>query len=331
MEEFKIENRKVEENTENRLCVGEILWLEAQRNKKNELFFLINDKYTGKIILDEANYQGIYRIPIQELLLKIPHGQRLLCMVRRILPGFRVELRWMIEEDPSAEVLRSILKLDYSQTTDELLAGILSRLEEKEKKTINLEGKEVIKTEIPQLKTPKIVGKIDLDAINTKTKPKKKPYNELLKEKEERIHLAKERRETLKQARRESRAKEKELKIENRPKIGEIFWLEIKGINQRNRPIFWVANKYKAKIVIDTTNYPDLDTRKAVKKVLYEATIGQQLLCKVVDNSYAKKYISLRWMIEKDPYAKKFPDLNKSKTLKLHRILQNWLNKLVGK
>jgi len=60
---------------------------------------------------------------------------------------------------------------------------------------------EFIKTEVPQLKTPKIVGKIDLDAINTKTKPKKKTRAELQKETEERIRIEKKKRQALKEAR----------------------------------------------------------------------------------------------------------------------------------
>lgn len=63
----------------------------------------------------------------------------------------------------------------------------------------------IIKTEIPQLKAPTIVGKIDLDAINTKVKPKKKTHAQLTKEKEDRFRIEQEQRQALKQARRTAR------------------------------------------------------------------------------------------------------------------------------
>lgn len=50
---------------------------------------------------------------------------------------------------------------------------------------------EHIVTIVPQLKGATITGKIDLDAINIKTKPKKKSKEELKKEKEERIRAEK--------------------------------------------------------------------------------------------------------------------------------------------
>ncbi|MBO4580929.1 MAG: translation initiation factor IF-2 [Bacteroidales bacterium] len=50
---------------------------------------------------------------------------------------------------------------------------------------------EHIETVIPQLKAPTITGKIDLDSLNVKTKPKKKTKEELRKEKEERIRTEK--------------------------------------------------------------------------------------------------------------------------------------------
>ena len=70
-------------------------------------------------------------------------------------------------------------------------------------------GVEMIKTEIPQLKAPKIVGKIDLDAINTKTKPKKKSRKALLEEQEQRVRAEKEKREELKEARIAKRKEER--------------------------------------------------------------------------------------------------------------------------
>jgi len=324
------EKETIIENTENMPRVGEVLWLKIERENKNKPFFWVADKYVGQIMIDEANYPNIYRIPIRRLLLQIPDEQPLLCMIRKILPQNRVELRWMIEEDPAAEILHSILKLNYSQTKDELLAGILSRLEEKETPPNFAEKKdrETIKIEKPQLQPPKIVGKIDLDAINTKIKPQKKPRNQLLKENEERILLEKEKRETFKKARILKRIEEKREKhIKNMPKIGEMFWLEMK-IDKENKPFFLVAGRCVGRLVINTENYPNSDTRKAIRKALCQVPVGQKLLCKVIDLRFHSA--RLRWMIEKDPYAKQFPELNKSKILKLHRILQNWLNKLMG-
>ena len=51
---------------------------------------------------------------------------------------------------------------------------------------------EMIKMDIPVLKSPKVVGKIDLDAINTKLKPKRKTREEKLKERTERSRIKKE-------------------------------------------------------------------------------------------------------------------------------------------
>ena len=73
---------------------------------------------------------------------------------------------------------------------------------------MNTESPEVIKAEVPQLKTLKIVGKIDLDAINAKTKPMRKSKAQLLAEQEERIRLEKEKRDVYKMARK-TKQKEK--------------------------------------------------------------------------------------------------------------------------
>ena len=183
------------ENTENPPRIGDVVWLEAQRNKKHELSFVVSNRYTGYIIIDEINYPNMYRIPIQRLLRSIPHGQAVLCMIRKILPCYRVELRWMIEEDPAAEILRSILNLNYSQTRDELLEDLFSKLEKKETEQTMI--KKMIKTEIPNVK-PTVVGKIDLDAINTKIKPTKKTKAELLQAAAEHRRIEKEKKIALK-------------------------------------------------------------------------------------------------------------------------------------
>jgi len=61
----------------------------------------------------------------------------------------------------------------------------IKKLKEEEEEAIfppERKNTEMIKIEIPILKAPKIVGKIDIDAINIKTKPKKKTRAELREE-----------------------------------------------------------------------------------------------------------------------------------------------------
>jgi hypothetical protein len=182
---------------------------------------------------------------------------------------------------------------------------------------------EVFKAVIPKLK---VVGKIDLDAINSKIKPKRKSKEERQKEQDERIRADKEKRKIFKEAHKEKR---EEKEKENLPKIGEIGWLEIKRKRGRGKPYFVMANKDIGKIVVDPKNYPDLETRGVIRIALQEAPIGQQLLCKVIE--FRSKFIGLRWMIEDDPYAKTFPELNKSKKTNFLSIFQSWFNKLRGR
>ena len=107
--QFHLTDATTEED-KNQPRVGEKLYLKAQRNEKNELFFLINNKYIGSIIVDKANYpKEATRNRVKETLHELPEGQVLLCKIRRLLSNFRAELRWAIEEDPSAKNLYSHL------------------------------------------------------------------------------------------------------------------------------------------------------------------------------------------------------------------------------
>ena len=78
---------------------------------------------------------------------------------------------------------------------------------------------EMIKTEYPILKMPKIVGKIDLDAINDKTKPKKKTREERIKDREERDVVEDEYKKTLKAARRAAAEERKRRIMEANPMV----------------------------------------------------------------------------------------------------------------
>ncbi len=72
-------------------------------------------------------------------------------------------------------------------------------LPEKPEVVVSKKEPEMIKTEIPELKAPTIIGKLDLASINAKTKPKKKSKEELRKEKEERIRVERASREAKRQ------------------------------------------------------------------------------------------------------------------------------------
>jgi len=243
-ERFQFTSDEIEED-ENMPHIGELLWLTAQRNDKNELFFIVNDKYTGKIIPDETNYDEACRDFVKETLHKIHSEQVLLCSVQRILPQYRVELRWMIEDDPFAEQLQRIYNAEKI-ALGEIPKEAFTKIQEKEEnstvhaneqkgKNTNLAlqkesilpanfviGNEeatipIVKKEskiaMPEKPVLKIVGKIDLDAINEKRKPKKKSKEDLRKEQNERIRLEKEKRDAFKEKRRAKRKAEREEKI----------------------------------------------------------------------------------------------------------------------
>ena len=63
---------------------------------------------------------------------------------------------------------------------------------------------EMIKTEVPTLKAPKVLGQVDLSSINERIKPKKKSKEQLRKEKNERIRKEREERKAQRDARRNS-------------------------------------------------------------------------------------------------------------------------------
>jgi hypothetical protein len=103
----QIANEEQEEKSiDNTPREGDKLWVTALKNKGNETYFRIGDKYQGKIHVDLINYP--YTTPrtrIQRALRNMEVGQVVLCKIQRILPDFRVKLRWEIEEDPAAELL----------------------------------------------------------------------------------------------------------------------------------------------------------------------------------------------------------------------------------
>jgi translation initiation factor IF-2 len=83
-----------------------------------------------------------------------------------------------------------------------------AEVKEKQEKEATLPKKkepEMIKADVPNIKAPTVVGKIDLSSINTKTKPKKKSHAQLIREKEERLRLEQQQREALRDARRAAR------------------------------------------------------------------------------------------------------------------------------
>ena len=83
--------------------------------------------------------------------------------------------------------------------TKDMNIDLVTGKQEDETSLLKREEPERIKMDIPVLKAPKIVGKIDLDAINARSKPSKKTREERLKEKEERKQIALKRKEAWKQ------------------------------------------------------------------------------------------------------------------------------------
>ncbi|MCL2132051.1 MAG: hypothetical protein FWH36_06335, partial [Lentimicrobiaceae bacterium] len=188
---------------------------------------------------------------------------------------------------------------------------------------------ESIKMETPILKPLTIVGKVDLDAINEKTKPRKKPKEELRKEQAERYRLEKEKQKTLKDLRAEKRkekgeedwkTKRKREKIDKKQNIeqaqlitenktyleqqyvGKTLWLELH--KTRSMLIeFWIEGKYKAKMSISEKIYPNASCQN-IKRALNESVEGQQFLCEVLE--ICPNCLTLRWKIEEDPLAKKY-------------------------
>ena len=92
----------------------------------------------------------------------------------------------------------------------------------------------MIKTEISQLKGVTIVGKIDLDAINPKIRPKKKSRAVISKEKEERYKIEAEKRIILREARRAKRKADLE-KIKEQEKLLENTPLPVKPLPKKTK------------------------------------------------------------------------------------------------
>jgi hypothetical protein len=85
--------------------VGKTLILEVQKDELDEPVFRIDNKYIGKIVVNKANYPGISRDSIANILNQVATGQYLSCKVQEIFPDFSFGLRWMIEEDLTADEL----------------------------------------------------------------------------------------------------------------------------------------------------------------------------------------------------------------------------------
>jgi hypothetical protein len=197
--------KKDEEKTaKKRVSVGDKLWLEAKKDKYG-LFFLIDNVFTGRINPRFANNTHINYVKLIKKELKyISAGQILLCRVMAIRPDNKIELKWEYKEDPVAKDLRIKIdkKLKEAENVKILEIGVPDEKQH-----------QMIKIAPPELKTPTVVGKIDLDAINSKLKPKKKTHAELLKEKEERFNKEKVIRDTFREKR---RAKRKEIEGKER-------------------------------------------------------------------------------------------------------------------
>lgn len=90
-------------------------------------------------------------------------------------------------------------------------------LPEKQEIVVSKKEPEMIKTEIPELRVPTVIGKLDLASINAKTKPAKKSKEELRKEKEERIRAERasrdDRRQEIAKAKQEQQSQQ-EAKVE---------------------------------------------------------------------------------------------------------------------
>lgn len=129
---------------------------------------------------------------------------------------YRVGLKWETEEDPSAEMLLFATKYTNKKIINE---EIQMKEEQTEKEWIEnspptRENPEMIRIEVPVLKMPKILGKIDIDAINERTKPVKKTREELMEEIDKRHLKQKEERNARKNAHIAKREQEQEKKVE---------------------------------------------------------------------------------------------------------------------
>jgi hypothetical protein len=175
----KRKNRIWKNNSTYSPRAGNLLWLKAKKNDKGKLIFTVGSKHIGTIIIRD-NYSDEQRPLVRRTLFLVLEGTLLLCRVQKVYSDF-VNLRWQIEDDPLAELL--FAKLDEIENPPKENAV------------------EMIKIDVPNLKHLTIVGKIDLDAINAKTKPAKKTREEKSKESRERAYMERERRKALKEAR----------------------------------------------------------------------------------------------------------------------------------
>ena len=83
-------------------------------------------------------------------------------------------------------------------------------VEKKVEKPAEKKKPEMIKTKVPELKVPTVVGKMDLASLNTKIKPKKKTREELIRENEERYRAEKAKRKELRKQQDEAQKRKRE-------------------------------------------------------------------------------------------------------------------------
>ena len=108
--------------------------------------------------------------------------------------------------------------------------------------------REKIKMNIPQLQAPTVIGKVNLDAINSKLKPKKKTREELLNERAERNRVTREKQAgfyealaTKNEERKKEREKEKRVRREkNKKELIRKKELEITRLKGKKRIVFIV-------------------------------------------------------------------------------------------
>jgi len=194
-------------------------------------------------------------------------------------------------EGTDSEITKNELLIEDIQDEEALLQSKIERAD-------------MIKIEVPTLKPLVIVGKIDLDAINPKIKPKKKSRAQVLEDKEERMRIEMERRQKLKEARRVSRKGErKKNKDAEEPDISVGDILLLKAKQHKKFGLYFVINKEcKAKIRVNkknSCNFPVSD----VKKALQDITAGQILHCRV-EKICSDNWVELSWAIKEDPIAK---------------------------
>jgi hypothetical protein len=134
--------RNKEELTEQ--YVGKILSLKA--DSLGCLFFRIDDKYIGKILVGDINYPNCSIDTLKEALNQVPNGQHFLCKVKSIQSDLSMKLQWMIEDDPAAR---------------ELVRSIIDREETKKQEIIEKYGKKTLYLEVLEVQKNTLILRVD--------------------------------------------------------------------------------------------------------------------------------------------------------------------------